>query len=236
MKFRLLGSLEARDAGSLLDLGGAKQRALLAILLLQPNRVVSSARLIEELWGGDAPATARAALRVHVAGLRKALEPGRVQTRSPGYLIAVQAGELDVDCFHLLVESADRSFDDGRWDVAARSLREALALWRGPALVDFADEEFAQAPTMELEEQRLAALERRIEVELALGRHAKLVGELQTLVAAQPFREVFRRQLMLALYRCGRQADALTAYRQARRKLVDELGIEPSLELQGTFL
>ena len=232
LEFRILGPLEAWAGGCQLSLGGAKPRALLAILLLHANAVVSRDRLIEDLWGEDAPATARSALRVHVAQLRNTVGDGRLQTRTPGYSIAVAAGELDLDRFRRLVDQADCALRDGQPSTSADTLHEALSLWRGPALADLSYEAFARAAIADLEEQRLAALERRIEADLALGRHGDLVGELEALVVVEPLRESLLRQLMLALYRCGRQADALAAYRQARRRLVDDLGIEPSPELQ----
>jgi predicted ATPase/DNA-binding SARP family transcriptional activator len=232
VEFWILGPLEVRDGGSARALGGAKQRALLAILLLHANRVVSTDRLIDALWGDGAPATVRSALRVHVAQLRKALGESRLHTRFPGYVLSVGVGELDLDRFRRLVADGALSVSDERWDAAARSLRDALAVWRGSALPEFAHEDFAHEAIVELEEERFAALENRIDADLALGRHNALVGELETLVAAQPFRENLWRQLMTALYRSGRQADALVAYRRARQKLVDELGIEPTVRLQ----
>jgi predicted ATPase/DNA-binding SARP family transcriptional activator len=232
VEFRILGPLEVSDGGSLLLLGGKKQRALLAILLLHANRVVSHDRLIDELWGEEAPETARSALRVHVAGLRKALGARQLCTRPTGYLITVDATQLDFHCFRSLVGQAERAFSEGQLEAARRDLEQALELWRGPPLADFAYDGFSQAAIVELNEQRLAALEKRFEADLALGRHAWLLGELDALVAANPFREGLRRQQIVALYRCGRQADALAAYQQVRRKLAAELGIEPSPGLQ----
>ena len=232
MEFRILGPLEAREEGRSLGLGGAKQRALLAILLLHANEVVSSDRLIDDLWGEEPPETAASALRVHIAQLRKALgSSGVLLTRSPGYVLQIEPGQLDVDRFAQLVEEAGRAFADGRWKHASERLREALALWRGSPLADFAYERFAQTDISRLEELRLAALEKRIEADLALGRHAELVGELEALVAEHPLRERLRAQLMLALYRSGRQAEALAAYQDVRRILVEELGIDPGAEL-----
>ena len=234
MEFRLLGPLEVRDEGRLLALGGAKQRGLLAILLLHANQVVSSDQLTGALWGEEPPQSAASALRVHVAQLRKALGGGQavLVTRAPGYLVEVESDQLDLDRFERLTGEAGRALADGRWREASSALREALALWRGPPLADFADAPFAQAQIGRLQELRLVALERRIHAELALGEHADLVGELQTLVTEQPLREHLRAQLMLALYRCGRQAEALATYQETRRLLLEELGIEPSAELQ----
>jgi DNA-binding SARP family transcriptional activator len=229
VEFRILGPLEVVEGGRPLTLGGPRQRALLAILLTRANEVVSYDRLIDELWGAQPPRTATNALQYHVSQLRKTLGPGEaIVTREPGYLIRVALHELDLLRFEQLVEEARLA----PADQAARLLREALGLWRGPALADLAGEPFAQAEILRLEELRLAALELRLETDLALGRHRELVGELEVLVHGHPLRERPRAQLMLALYRSGRQAEALDLYREGRRLLVDELGIEPGPELQ----
>jgi DNA-binding SARP family transcriptional activator len=217
MEFRILGPLEVSEGGRKLDLAG-KQRTLLAILLLNVNEAVSTDRLIEDLWDGHPPETATKALQVYVSQLRKLLGRDRVQTKAPGYLLQVEPDELDVARFQRLHEEG--------------KLEEALALWRGPPLSDFAQKRFAQTEIARLEELRLACVEERIDQELAEGSHAELVGELEALVADHPLREHLRAQLMLALYRSRRQAEALEAYQAARRALVDELGIEPSPELQ----
>jgi len=217
MEFRILGSLEVVDRGRPLPLGG-RQRALLAFFILHANELVSSDRLIDALWGEHPPDTAQAALQVHVSQLRKALGSERIETRAPGYRFRLEPDELDATRFEGLVA-------EGRG-------REALALWRGPALADFRFESWAQGESARLDELRLAAAEERIEVELARGRHAQLVPELEGLVREQPLRERLRAQLMLALYRCGRQAEALALYQATRRLLVEELGIEPGPELQ----
>ena len=232
MEFRILGPLEAWDAGGEVSLGGRKPRALLAVLLLHPNEVVPADRLIEELWGEDSPERASAALRVNVSRLRKALPRDVLTTRSPGYVVRVEPDELDLDRFGRLVDEGRSLLARGLAADSSERLREALALWRGPALADFAYESFAQAAIGRLEELRLAAVELRIDADLALGRHDELVGELEALVAEHPLRERLRRSLMTALYRSGRQAEALEAYRDARRALVDELGIEPSPALE----
>src|SRR5215204_1181370 len=231
MEFRILGPLEVWDEGSELSLGGRKPRALLAVLLLHPNEVVPADRLIDELWGEDSPERA-AALRVNVSRLRKALSQDVLATRSPGYVIRVEPEELDLHRFERLVDEGRGLLARGLPADASERLREALSLWRGPALADFAYESFAQTAIARLEEIRLAAVELRIEADLALGRHAELVGELEALVAEHPLRERLRRCLMTALYRSGRQAEALDAYQDARRALVDELGIDPSPALQ----
>ena len=229
MEFRILGPLEVADGDVVVPLAGAKQLALLAILLLSANEVVSSDRLIDELWGEQSPESGRTALQVRVSQLRKALGGGAViLTRAPGYVLRLEREQLDLHRFEDLVGEADAAEPA----VAAGRLREALALWRGPALADLAYESFARAAIGRLEELRLAALEKRIEADLALGRHAELVAEVEALVAEHPLRERLRAQLMLALYRCGRQADALAVYRTTRRALIEELGIEPSPPLR----
>jgi DNA-binding SARP family transcriptional activator len=226
MEFRILGPLEVADDGRLLALGGTKQRALLALLLLRANEVVSRDRLIDELWGGSPPDSGKTALQVHVSQLRKVLGRDLILTQPPGYLIRVGDGELDLHRFEQLVGAA-RTEEPVQ---AARLLREGLALWRGAALADLGDS-FAPAERA-LEEQRLAALEQRIDADLALGRQAELIPELEGLVREESLRERLRGQLMLALYRCGRQADALEVYRSGRRLLDEDLGLEPDEELQ----
>ena len=223
MRYGILGSLELSLDGRAIEVAGAKQRALLAMLLLNANRIVSTDRLIDSLWEEQAPETAVKALQVRVSQLRKLLGPNRLATRSPGYVLQVEEGELDLHEFEALLHQArDASPAD-----AAVALSEALALWRGPPLADFAFDRFAQAEIARLEELRVEAVEERLEADLALGRHHALIAELEALVAQHPLRERMRRQLMLALYRSGRQAEALKAYQDARRTLVEELGIEP---------
>jgi DNA-binding SARP family transcriptional activator len=231
--FRILGPLEVVEAGHPVRLAGARQRALLAILLLHVGEAISTDRLIEELWGEEPPEAGSAALRVRISQLRRALGPAGelLVTRPPGYALALAPEQVDLRRFERLVEAGDAAL--GRNDPAAAvdSLREALALWRGPPLADFSYAPFAQGAIVRLEELRLAAIELRVEAELALGDHARLAGELQALVLEHPLRERLCGQLMLALYRDGRQADALEAYRSARRRLVDEIGLEPGPEL-----
>ena len=229
MQFRILGPLEVANDDGVVSLAGA-QRSLLALLLLSPNEVVSADRLIEDLWGEDVPESGRTALQVRVSQLRKALggARGRIVTLAPGYLLRVGRDELDLYGFERLVSEAD-----GAEPVeAAAKLRAALGLWRGAPLVDLSYASFAQPAIRRLEELRLAALEKRIEADLELGRQADLVGELEMLVEEHPLREQLHAQLMLALYRCGRQADALAAYQNARRVLVEQLAIEPSAPLR----
>jgi len=218
LDFRILGPLEVWRDGQALELGGPKQRALLAVLLLEANRVVSSDRLNEALWPEDPPSRPLKALQIHVTHLRKVLSKERVLTKAPGYLVRVERGELDLERFRDLQEQG--------------KLREAMALWRGPPLADFQYERFAQPEIARLEELRLACIEDRIHEDLAAGRHVELVGELEALAAKQPLRQRLHGQLMLALYRSGRHAEALEAYRRARATLVEDLGIEPSRELR----
>ena len=232
MEFRILGPLEVWDEGREVSLGGPKPRALLAVLLLHPNEVVPADRLIDELWGEDSPERAAAALRVNVSRLRKALRQDVLTTRSPGYVMRVLADELDLHRFERLVDEGRSLLARGLAADASERLRDALSLWRGPALADFAYESFAQAGITRLEEIRLSAVELRIDADLALGRQDELVGEIEALVAEHPLREHLRMYLMTALYRSGRQAEALDAYQDARRALVVELGIDPSPALQ----
>jgi DNA-binding SARP family transcriptional activator len=227
VEFRILGPVEILDGERVLPLGGPRRRAVVAVLLLHPNRVVASDRLTDLVWGDDPPATALGSLQNHVLRLRRELGD-RVVTRPPGYLLRVEPGELDLDRFGRLVEEARASEPRE----AAALLHEALALWRGDPLADLAGEP-AGAAAAHLAELRLEALENRIDADLALGHHATLVPELDALVDEQPFRERLRGQLMLALYRSGRQADALEAYSAARTTLVEKLGAEPSAQLQG---
>jgi DNA-binding SARP family transcriptional activator/ABC-type branched-subunit amino acid transport system substrate-binding protein len=235
MEFRILGALAVADDGHELTLGGGKQRALLALLLTHPNEVLSSDRLIDELWGVEAPPTAAKMLQNYVSQLRRTLgsngAAGVLETRGSGYLLRVRPGERDLDRFEELLERARASLGKDP-ETAAGLLREALALWRGPPLSEFAYERFAQEEIARLEELRLEAIEERVQADLAVGRHAALVAELGRLVHEHPFRERLRAQLMLALYRSGRQADALASYRDARRALVEELGLEPGRELR----
>jgi predicted ATPase/DNA-binding SARP family transcriptional activator len=232
MEYRVLGPLEVRDGERSLPLAGAKQRALLALLLVNAGRVVSRDRLIDELWGEQPPETAVTSLQGYVSRLRKLLPAETLLTRPPGYLLEIEPDDLDLRRFELLLAEGREALAQHDAEPAAQLLHEALALWRGPALAEFAFEPFAQAEIGRLEDLRLAAVEERIEADLALGRHAELIGELEALIAENPHRERLRGQLMLALYRSSRQAEALDAYKDARHALVDELGIEPGEKLQ----
>jgi DNA-binding SARP family transcriptional activator/tetratricopeptide (TPR) repeat protein len=240
MEFRILGPVEVWDGTQRLDLGGSKPRALLAVLLLHANQVVSTDHLIDQLWGEAPPPTARNLIQVYVSRLRHALhrsrdgsEPERVLvTHRPGYLLRVEPGQLDVDRFEELTALARQATADHDLEGAAERWRAALALWRGPALDGSDSETLRRTAVPRLEEARLVALEERLEVDLRLGRHAELVGELRALVGAYPDRERLCRQLMLALYRSDRQAEALAVYRRMRQALVEELGLDPSPALQ----
>ncbi len=232
MEFRVLGPFEVCEGGQPLEIGAGKQRALLAVLLLRSGEVVSTDRLIDALWDEDPPASALNSIHVYVSQLRKALGNGHLETRGHGYLLALEPEQLDLGRFERLLGEGRELLAEGEAERAAEVLRAALALWRGPPLSDFASEPFAHGEIARLEELRLSALEERVEADLALGRHAELVPELEALVREHPLRERLRAQLMLALYRSGRQAEALDAYQQARRMLAEELGLEPGRRLQ----
>ncbi len=239
MEFRILGPLEVLERGVRLELGGAKQRALLAVLLLHRREAVSTDRLIDELWGERPPATAAKTIQVYVSRLRRALGDGLLETHGRAYLLAAAPEQVDVDRFESLVAEGPSALGAGEERRAAERLRSGLGLWRGPPLADFAYEPFAQSEIARLEEARLAALEDRIDAELALGSETALIGELEALVRDHPLRERMWAQLMLALYRASRQADALKRYQQARRALLDELGLEPGralVELERAIL
>lgn len=230
--FRILGPLEVLGDGAPVAIGGAKHRALLAALLLHANEVVSTDRLIDDLWDEQPPASAANALQVYVSGLRKALGTALIVTRAPGYVLVVEPEAIDALRFERLAAEGRAALAGEGFEDAAAALHEALALWRGPALADLAYEAFAVPHVARLEELRLGAREDLIEARLGLGASSELVGELEGLIAEQPVRERLRAQLMLALYRAGRQADALDAYRSAARFLREELGMEPSRALQ----
>jgi DNA-binding SARP family transcriptional activator len=233
LEFRILGPLEVVGERGQIRLGGAKQRATLAILLLSANRVVSVDRLADDLYAGAAPVTALKQVQRQVSELRKLLgSASLIETRSPGYTIRLAPEQLDLVAFEHLTADATDALAGAEAQRAADLLRQALGLWRGAPLADLTYESFAREPIERLEEIRLAAVEQRIEAELALGRHRELVGELEQLASEHPLRERFRAQLMLALYRSGRQAEALEAYRRAREALVSDFGIEPTPALQ----
>ena len=235
MEFRLLGPLEVVAEGRRVSLGGSRARALLALLLLHRNEVVPLDRIVDELWDERPPKTAEQVVRVYVSQLRKALEPTRsnghpqlLVTRDSGYLVVTDSEHVDVDRFDALRATGRRLLAEGEHARAANAFAEALALWRGPPLQEFAYEGFARSEIARLEELRLTTLEDRFDAELATGRDSELVADLRRLVEANPLRERMRGQLMVALYRSGRQAEALDTYRQGRHLLVAELGLEPS--------
>jgi DNA-binding SARP family transcriptional activator len=228
VEFRILGPLEVVDGGGPLRLGGRNQRALLALLLLNVDEVVSTDRLIDGLWAENPPRTAPTSLQNAVSQLRKLLGADRLVTKPPGYILRLEADQLDVDRVRQLVTEARTRDAEGR----VQLLREAEGFWRGPPLAEFAYDAFAQTAIGRLEELRLSVIEERIDAELGLDRHSELIGELEALVAEHPLRERLRGQLMLGLYRAGRQADALHGYQEARRALLEELGIDPGPALQ----
>ena len=239
-EFGILGPLEVSRSGRAVPLGGPRQRAVLALLLLEANRVVSMDRLAEDVWGGNPPEGWATTLQTYVFHLRRALEPDRAPgvtgsvlvTRDRGYLLRVGREHLDAARFEDGFTAGRAALAAGRCDEAAETLRQALGLWRGPVLADLADYAFTRPEAARLEEVRLAALEARIDADLALGRHDALTAELERLVAEHPLRERLHGQLMLALYRCGRQADALAAYQRVRGLLAGELGIDAGEPLQ----
>jgi DNA-binding SARP family transcriptional activator len=232
VEFRILGPLEVTRGRGGVSVKTPKLRALLAVLLLHPNEVVSSERLIDELWGERPPATAPKLVQIYVSRLRRELGLDAIETRAPGYLLPVGEDDLDAARFRRLAGEGRRLATGDEPEPARRVFREALGLWRGPPLADVPFESFARNEVERLEEERMTALLDLIDCELALGRHAEVVPELEALVGQDPLRERPRAQLIVALYRSGRQADALALYRDARRTLVEELGLEPGRELR----
>jgi predicted ATPase/class 3 adenylate cyclase/DNA-binding winged helix-turn-helix (wHTH) protein len=236
MDFRILGPLEVLDEGRAVTLGGTKQRALLALLLVHANETLTTDRLIDELWGETPPANAAKTVQMQISRLRKALAAGAggelIVTRERGYECRLDPERLDSHRFERLTAEGTGALAAGRPEPAADALERALALWRDAPLADLSYEPFAQGEIARLEDLRAGALEQLIEAKLTLGRHAEVIGRLETLIAEYPYRERLRAQLMLALYRCERQADALQAYQDARRQLVEELGIEPGERLR----
>jgi YVTN family beta-propeller protein len=241
MQFRILGPLEVRKGGRPVEIGGPKQRALLAVLVLHANEVISQDELIDALWGEAPPATAAKTLHAHIWRLRRALDgdvpqpasDGRLATRGHGYVLEIGPGELDAENFESTLETARSLLAADEPEAAVEEIRRGLRLWRGGPLADLAYEAFAQPECQRLEELRLAAQEEWFEAELALGHHAEVVPELKTLVGAHPLRERLLGQLMVALYRCDRQGEALKAYEDGRRAFAEELGLEPSERLRS---
>jgi DNA-binding SARP family transcriptional activator len=232
LEFRILGPLEVVGPDGPIRLGGPKQRATLAILLLNANRVVSIDRLADELYAGRAPVTAATQVHRQISELRKVLgEEARLETRAPGYVLHLSADQFDLRRFERLTEEAGQALARGEAETASGLQRDALGLWRGPALSDLEREPFARLAAARLEEILLTALEQRLDAELALGRHRELVGELAELAERHPLHEPFALRLMLALYRSGRQADALAVYRDTRTRLIDGFGIDPGRDL-----
>lgn len=239
MEFRIIGPFEVLVDGRQVAPGGDKQRALLALLVINANQTLSRERLIDELWGERPPATATKTLQVHISRLRRALERSGesnadevIITREHGYELSIDRESVEAVRFERLIGEARAEVAADRSGRACSMLQEALSLWRGPPLGEFAYERFAELEIARLEELRIGAQEELIEAKLGLGRHAEVVGELESLISEHPYRERLRAQLMLALYRCDRQADALQAYQDARRTLVEELGIEPGERLR----
>jgi YVTN family beta-propeller protein len=236
LEFRVLGPVEVSDDGRNLALGGPKQRALLADLILNAGSIVSTTRLIDDLWGDAPPPAAGHTIETYIARLRRVLRDGArpdvLMTRPPGYLLDAGPGQVDAVRFQQLMKDGTAVAGKGDYEQASALLGAALALWRGPALADVTDAPFAQAAARRLTDQHLLAQERRIDCDLALGRAQDLIGELEALIGGHPYHEPFHRQLMLALYRSGRQSDALAAFRRARGMLADELGIEPGPDLR----
>ncbi len=228
LEFRILGPLEVSDETGHVALGGPKQRGLLAILILEAGRVVPTDQLIDQLWGEEAPRTATASLQNSVGRLRRALGADILETRAPGYVLGVDPDQIDARRFERALADARRLPAEERRD----RLQAALDLWRGPALAEFAFDDFAQAESRRLEELRLVVVGERIDADLELGRHGEVIGELEALSRDHPLRETFCMQLMLALYRAGRQAESLEVYQDARARFIDELGIEPGPELK----
>jgi DNA-binding SARP family transcriptional activator len=237
MEYRVLGPLEVLAGAELVPLGPPKQRVVFGTLLLHANEVVSTDRLVDELWGERPPPSAPKVIQGYVSQLRKALEEAGaadvIETRAPGYMASVADEELDAERFRRLIAQARSLYEEHDARAALGAYDRALGCWRGPAFADVPFESFGRSESERLEELRLAAIAERVDCELELGRHERVVAELESLVAEHPLRERFRAQLMLALYRSGRQADALAAYQEARRRLVDELGIEPGPELRA---
>jgi YVTN family beta-propeller protein len=231
MQFLVLGPLEVLDKERPLSLGGPKQRAVLAHLIVRANQNVSAEMLIDELWGEEPPETARNTLHTYVSRLRGALRDDRIRTVSGGYVLRAKTDEIDATRFEAMLKRAKASLDSDP-ALAATSLAEALTLWRGSPFADLANEESLRGETMRLDELRLSAIEYRARAEIAIGGHSAVISELEGLTARHPLRERMWASLMLALYRSGRQAEALAAYEQARQVLADELGTDPSADLQ----
>jgi DNA-binding SARP family transcriptional activator len=239
MQFKLLGPLEVVDKGRSLSLNGNKQRATLGFLLLHGNSVIATSQILKALWPDNMPVTGRKMLQNAVSGLRGILsaygegpDAALLLTHAPGYLLRVEPDRVDLSRFHSLVNSGRADLAAGSWEQAARTLRNALALWRGPVLTDLVESGIAWPELTAVRNARLAALEDCVEAEFASGRYSEVIGELETWVETEPLRERLCGQLMRALYHCGRQVDALGLYRRTRTRLIEELGLDPGRELQ----
>ncbi len=232
LQFRMMGPLEVLRDGQPVALGGRQQRMVLALLLIHANQPLSADRLVEELWGEPTPPRALKRLQLTITRLRKALGAAGIETVAGGYRLTVRPADLDAEVFRARVQDGRRALEDGEPARAAELLRAALSVWRGPPLADLAYEPFAAAAIRNLDDVRVDALELAIEADLGAGRHRDVVLEIETLVAAHPLRERLHAQRMVALYRCGRQSEALDAYRFARSKLIADLGLEPGPELR----
>ncbi|HET9462000.1 MAG TPA: BTAD domain-containing putative transcriptional regulator [Gaiellaceae bacterium] len=233
MQFRVLGPLEVAEDGVSLPIGRGRERAVLALLLVRRNEVIAVETLVDDLWPEAPPATATKVVQNAVSRLRQVLGGDRIERKGRGYLLRIEDGELDLDGFERFIREAHYAFDRADTDAGSATLREALALWRGAPYADLAHEAGLRAEILRLEERRLGTLEERFDADLRLGRHTAVVAELESLVEQHPLRERLRGALMLALYRCGRQADALDTYRHGRRMLVEELGLEPGPALRN---
>ncbi len=235
MRFSVLGSIEVTGDDALpIELGGVKQRAILGYLLLNANRVVPTSRLLQAMWDGAPPPTARKMIQNAVSGLRRVLSghPADLRTHPPGYQLCVDTGDVDLYRFRALAHDGRQAIADGDPGHGAELLRAALALWRGPALADLVEAGYRWSELAAVEDERLSTLEDRLDAELVCGRHREITPELEVLTATAPLRERLCQQFMLALYRSGRQADALRVYRRTRAALIESVGLEPGRELQ----
>ncbi|GAB1511633.1 AfsR/SARP family transcriptional regulator [Actinophytocola sp. KF-1] len=235
MRFSVLGSIEVTgDDRRPLELGGVKQRAILGYLLLHANKVVPTSRLLRAMWDGAPPPTARKMIQNAVSGIRRVLagRPGDLRTHPPGYQLCVDTDDVDLYRFRALAHDGRQAITDGDPERGAELLRAALALWRGPALADLVEAGYRWSEVAAVEDERLSTLEDRLDAELVCGRHREITPELEVLTATEPLRERLCQQFMLALYRSGRQADALRVYRRTRAALIDSVGLEPGRELQ----
>ena len=240
MRFSVLGSIEVTSDAGPLDLGGVKQRAILGYLVLHANEVVPTSRLLQAMWDGDPPPTARKMIQNAVSGIRRVLSAqsrtgqpaATLRTHAPGYQLRVDPDIVDLQRFRALARDGRTAIADGRPELGAERLRAALSLWRGRALADLVEAGYRWSELTAVEDERLSALEDRLDAELVCGRHREITPELEVLTATEPLRERLCQQFMLALYRSGRQADALRIYRRTREALIDSLGLEPGRDLQ----